>query len=510
KYILVDEYQDTNYAQYQLVKTLASKYRNICVVGDPDQSIYSWRGADITNILNFEKDYDNAVSIKLEQNYRSREVILDSANKVIEKNIDRHPKELKPTRMGGDKIVFYSAIDSKDEAEFICDKIKEYQNKGVSLSEIAIFYRMHALSRGVEETLLRNQIPYEIVGGIKFYDRKEIKDILAYLRFACNPADKVSFERIINVPKRAIGKATVSKIIDFASSSAMNISDALKNIKDAPEISTAVSGRIQGFLKVISNITNNKNNGSIADLLRDLIEKIQYEEYLKDFDLASSKDRIDNVRELVSSIAEYEENTPNPSLQEYLNNIALISDLDSYEQDPNKVTLMTLHNAKGLEFDLCFVMALEEGIFPHSLSNIDDKELEEERRLCYVGITRAKEYLILTAANRRLIYGRWTSNDPSRFLFDIPDENIDRVTGNTSPFAYADDFSFKPDVSYEDNDSFYAPHLTEGVHVFHSKWGMGRIMQRSGNTEVDAKVKIQFQASGLKELMLKYANLSVI
>jgi DNA helicase II / ATP-dependent DNA helicase PcrA len=522
KYILVDEYQDTNYAQYKFIKLLADKHKNICVVGDPDQSIYSWRGADIQNILNFEKDYKNAKSIKLEQNYRSTQIILDSANKIIEKNIKRKPKSLIATKSGGEKIVCYSAVDHKDEADFICQRILEASKDNMKFSEIAILYRMHALSRVLEENLIFNKIPYEIIGGIKFYDRKEIRDILAYLSFLQNPQDTVAFARIINIPKRGIGKASVEKIITYSLENNISIFEAVKNYNNIDSLSTSVKKKVEKFSMLIEDIMKKSKEISISLLVRDLIDKIDYYEYLKDYDLATSMDRIDNVKELVSSIAEYEEKAENPALEDYLNNVALISDIDSYEQNAEKVTLMTLHNAKGLEYELCFIIALEEGLFPHASSSDDLDELEEERRLCYVGVTRAKQQLYLTSADKRLIYGRWAAHAVSRFVSEIPEQNIKRIRNTGYNFGYGNSSpnSFES-KNYGDNSKYkvkekkavyeYFPELSDGATVFHDKWGTGRILSRTGASEVDARVKVFFESlCEKKELMLKFANLSRI
>ncbi len=503
-YILVDEYQDTNAAQYRLIHLLADKHKNICVVGDPDQSIYGWRGADISNILNFETDYPTARVIHLEKNYRSTEVILTAANHVIEKNTNRKPKRLLATKQGGDKIGVYQALDARDEAEFIAGKMTDMYKQGRSYRDMAVFYRMHALSRVVEEALIMQRIPYVIIGGVRFYDRKEIKDILAYLRFIANPYDRVSFERIINVPKRKIGGKSVEKLVQFALDKEISFFDAALRVGDIDGISPQARKNTAHFATMLQPLCAKRDTLPVLELAEALIEAIAYDAYLKDYDMGTYTDRRDNIRELLSSIAEYQEHY-NGRLAEYLEYISLVSSVDTLDETRDTVTLMTLHNAKGLEFDTVFMMALEEGIFPTASSMGLYDEMEEERRLCYVGMTRAKDTLFITSARRRLIYGRWESYPPSSFLGDIPADYAMPLHGA----SYVKDTPvFVPETL---GDDVFSPEYQPGVSVFHHVWGMGHIVERKGLRASDAVVHVNFECvAGYKRLMLEFAKLSIV
>lgn len=414
KYVLIDEYQDTNTPQYLLVKMLASKYKNICVVGDDWQSIYSFRGANFRNILNFENDYPNTLIIKLEQNYRSTQNILDAADSIIKLNQNRTEKTLWTKNKKGNLISIYQGFDGQDEINFIVMEINSLlaQNPNYSLKDFAILYRTNAQSRSVEEVFLSHNLPYRIIGGLRFYERKEIKDILAYLKLIANKSDLVSLERIINAPKRGIGKKTFEKIYSILSDS-QNINLAIDEIKKN-------NPKIKDFFEMINELEKLSKNINTADLIEKVAIRSGYKEYLLD-GTEEGKNRWENVEEL-KSVAFKAEN-----LNVFLQEIALVSDIDNYNSQNNAVTMMTLHNAKGLEFSVVFIVGMEEGLFPHSRSLFDPTEMEEERRLAYVGITRAKDYLYLTYAQTRMLYGEIKSNPASRFINEIPQKLLDKI-----------------------------------------------------------------------------------
>jgi DNA helicase-2/ATP-dependent DNA helicase PcrA len=424
QYVMVDEYQDTNYAQYRLVDLLSKTHRNLCVVGDDWQSIYKWRGADIRNILDFEKNYSEAEVILLEQNYRSTKTILDASYQIISRNVNRKEKKLWSEKEIGDPIVIYEAADEKGEAEFIVSEIAKLtseNNNKINLKDIAILYRTNAQSRSIEEAFLKYNLPYKIVGGIKFYLRKEIKDIIAYLRLIQNPSDTASLERIINVPKRDLGQATFKKVMAEIEKSDKNIIEALYDcdFKNIPERKIK---KIKNFAEVILKCQDKINEIKISELLSILIKNINYEECIKD-GTEEGERRWENVKELFSAVEKYDNFLAEKSLPMFLEEIALATDLDKIDSSQDTVTLMTLHSAKGLEFEAVFIIGMEEGLLPHSRSVQDPSEMEEERRLCYVGITRAKRKAYLIFARTRKIYGSTQANMPSRFISDIP-ENL--------------------------------------------------------------------------------------
>lgn len=432
QYIMVDEYQDTNFAQYMLVKLLSDFHQNICVVGDDDQSIYRWRGADIRNILEFEKDFANTRIIKLEENYRSCQTILDAANQVIRHNIYRKDKKLWTRKEKGERIRLYRADNEQEEADFVCNEIRQHILSGGREGDIAILYRMNAQSRSLEEALMKYGIPYNIYGGQRFYDRKEIKDIIAYLRVLDNPRDDVSLQRIINVPKRGIGNATFSALQDAAEAMGISILGFIQSMDAENVLSSRAAARARSFGELIENLEKAKNNRSLTDFINYLLEETNYKSAVTDEDPNEAENRFENIAEFVSAAHEFENNNPGAGLTEFLENIALVSDIDRMEEDNSRlnspVALMTLHSAKGLEFPVVFLTGLEEGLFPHARSMESEEEIEEERRLCYVGITRAKERLYLTHTERRTLYGNPTLNMPSRFLRELPDELIDDVS----------------------------------------------------------------------------------
>ncbi|MBU8917068.1 DNA helicase PcrA [Neobacillus sp. 114] len=440
QYIHVDEYQDTNKAQYLLVKQLANRFKNLCVVGDSDQSIYRWRGADIANILSFEKDYPNATVILLEQNYRSTKRILLAANKVIEKNFNRKAKNLWTENPEGNKIVYYRADSEQGEAQFVTGRIKELTRDGkYKLSDIAILYRTNAQSRVMEEVLLKSNIGYAIVGGTKFYDRKEIKDMLAYLRLISNPDDDISLQRVINVPKRGIGSSSLDKIIDFAAMHDMSIFQALESI-DLIGLSPKITKAAAEFRDLVKNYTNMQEFLSVTELVEEVLDKTGYSEMLKAEKSIEAQSRLENLEELLSVTKNFEETNEDKTLVAFLTDLALVADIDSMDDDGEKadsVVLMTLHSAKGLEFPIVFLIGMEEGVFPHSRSLMEEVEMEEERRLAYVGITRAEQNLFLTNAQMRTLFGRTNMNPASRFISEIPEDLLEAFEPErrNSPFG---------------------------------------------------------------------------
>ncbi|MFC4803052.1 DNA helicase PcrA [Neobacillus sp. GCM10023253] len=440
QYIHVDEYQDTNKAQYLLVKLLANRFKNLCVVGDSDQSIYRWRGADIANILSFEKDYPNATVILLEQNYRSTKRILLAANKVIEKNFNRKAKNLWTENPEGNKIVYYRADSEQGEAQFVTGRIKELTRDGkYKLSDIAILYRTNAQSRVMEEVLLKSNIGYAIVGGTKFYDRKEIKDMLAYLRLISNPDDDISLQRVINVPKRGIGSSSLDKIIDFAAMHDLSIFQALDSI-DLIGLSPKITKAAAEFRDLIKNYTNMQEFLSVTELVEEVLDKTGYSEMLKAEKSIEAQSRLENLEELLSVTKNFEETNDDKTLVAFLTDLALVADIDSMDDDGEKadsVVLMTLHSAKGLEFPIVFLIGMEEGVFPHSRSLMEEVEMEEERRLAYVGITRAEQNLFLTNAQMRTLFGRTNMNPASRFISEIPEDLLEvfEPERRNSPFG---------------------------------------------------------------------------
>jgi len=422
QHILIDEYQDTNHAQYRLIKLLASARRQVTVVGDPDQSIYAWRGADIKNILNFENDYPDAGIIKMEQNYRSTSVILDAANELIKRNTIRKPKALWTEREGGEKISLYEARDEKDEAQFIAGEVMRQRAAGRTLADQVIFYRTHAQSRVLEDFLRRHNLPYKIVGGVRFYDRKEIKDLVAYLKVISYPHDDLSYKRIINVPARGIGKKAYELLESFASTNKISFEEALKHAGQLEDLQPKTQKTIASFLSVIMSLRA-QPSAPTSELLHQILERTKYIETLEAEKTQEALDRIENIEEFFSVIRDFEsgQKPENLTLGAFLESISLMTNLDKWDQGTNILTLMTFHTAKGLEFPIVYMCGMEEGIFPHGNAfSQTTEDLEEERRLCYVGVTRSKEKLYMTYARERLIYGSYQHNLPSRFLNEIP------------------------------------------------------------------------------------------
>lgn len=451
RHILIDEYQDTNHAQYRLVKQLASAERQITVVGDPDQSIYAWRGADIKNILNFEKDYPDAGIIKMEQNYRSCSVVLDAANEIIRHNRIRKPKALWTEREGGEKITVYQAFDEREEAMYVVGQIVKLQGQGRSLADQVIFYRMHSMSRVFEDTLLRANIPYRIVGGVRFYDRKEVKDLTAYLRVIVNPSDDISLKRILNTPARGIGKKAVEAAEAVSLNLRISFHEALRQADSFPDLQPRAKKAVASFLQMLELFQQKEKELSVTELAHFVLEKTRYVEELEAEKTAEAVDRIQNIEELFSVMKEYEDSpqAEKATLAGFLESISLMTGLDQWDQGTNVLTMMTLHMAKGLEFPVVYMVGMEEGIFPHSNSSSDsDEDLEEERRICYVGITRAEDKLYMTYTRHRRLYGTIQHNLPSRFLTEIPASLFD--TASQAALGHGGGGADDEDILYDD------------------------------------------------------------
>ena len=418
QYVHVDEYQDTNYAQYQLVRLITRESRNLCVVGDDDQSIYGWRGADIRNILDFEKDFPDATVIKLELNYRSTANILDAANQIIAHNEGRKEKELWTEDGEGEKITLYAAADERDEAAWICQRIRQLQRGGTPYGSIAILYRMHALSRVLEETLMRAGIPYHVYGGTRFYDRREVRDVLAYLRLIQNPADDISLSRIINVPKRAIGDSTVEQLTQYARQNDMSLYAAVAAPPDT--LASRARKSVNDFSSLIVSLLLAKETLPLSELVQKVIDDSGLIAQYQKEENEENQARIENIREFMGAVTEFEQKSEDKSLFAFLENVALVTELDNQDSAPSFVTMMTLHSAKGLEYDAVFMSGMEEGIFPSARAMQEDNRVEEERRLCYVGVTRARKLLHLSYARRRMLFNQMQFNAPSCFLQEIP------------------------------------------------------------------------------------------
>nr|WP_208001676.1 DNA helicase PcrA [Macrococcus carouselicus] len=496
QYIHVDEYQDTNRAQYLLVKMLAEKFENICVVGDSDQSIYGWRGADIYNILSFEEDYENSKTIFLERNYRSTKNILHAANEVIRHNSERKPKALWTESNEGSKIKYFKAQSERHEAEYIISEIQNKQREGYHLDDMAVLYRTNAQSRVLEETLLKSNISYTMVGGTKFYDRKEIKDILSYLRLVANSNEDISFTRVINTPKRGVGPGALDKIAAYATMNGLSYFDALAEVdfiglpKKTTEALVAFYDMMDGFMKQQEFL-------SITELTEQIMEKTGYMEMLQADRSLESQSRIENLEEFLSVPKDYEKNTPieEQSLVNFLTDLSLISDVDSADLEAG-ITLMTIHSAKGLEFKIVFIAGLEESIFPHSRSLSEEREMEEERRLMYVAITRAEEHLHMTHADSRTLFGRIQANRRSRFLDEIP---ADLLEGKKPAVVQKRGFSRRTTANKPAPGQYKM-----GDKVMHKSWGEGlvsNVTDKGGSQELD----IIFKSVGMKRLLSEFA-----
>ena len=529
QYILVDEYQDTNGAQYAITKLLAEGHHNICVVGDADQSIYGWRGADMRNILNFERDYPEATVILLEQNYRSTKNILAAANAVIENNLTRKKKELWTDNPTGDPITIYEGATEKNEASYIVREVERLHTMfHVKYGDIAVLYRTNAQSRNIEEAFYATGIPYAMVGSVRFYDRREIKDIIAYLRVIYNPRDTLSLLRIINVPKRGLGQTSLGRMMETAAEYRISLFELITDdqlLSTIPKLSAKVRTALEDFAALIFTFMGQVGTRPLHEIVEDMIEESGYAAALEEDKKEDNRDRLENLREFISVAKNFEDGAEGANgLEDFLAQISLISDVDETEQSDGNVTLMTFHAAKGLEFPAVFMAGMEEGLFPHARTLLDDTEIEEERRTCYVGITRAQRRLYLTYARQRTIYGRTEMSHPSRFLAEIPEELVEhkaadffaesahtrersdvwgRGTSGTRrvymppppQHTAADGSVIRPDS---------AAKFTAGDAVRHSKWGDGRIVAISGEGE-EAELTIAFHGEGIKKFVQKYA-----
>jgi DNA helicase II / ATP-dependent DNA helicase PcrA len=521
RYISVDEYQDTNHSQYMLVKLLAAKYRNLCVVGDSDQSIYGWRGADITNILSFEKDYPDAKVIMLEQNYRSTKTILEAANQVIRNNVQRKDKTLWTESDEGAKIGYFRAKDEQEEARFVTQQIKQMVDRGErKYSDFAVLYRTNAQSRVMEEVFMKSNIAYKIVGGVKFYDRKEIKDILAYLRLIANPNDDMSLMRVINVPKRGIGKGTLEKIEAFARRNRMSMFEALFQLEQIGIHSRSIN-QLVAFRDMMLNWMTLQDYMSVTELVEDLLIKTEYKQMIFTTYKTEAQSRIENIDEFLSITRNFEADSDDNSLVAFLTDLALISDLDSIgkkdEEEEDAVLLMTIHASKGLEFPIVFLMGLEEGVFPHSRSLTEPAEMEEERRLAYVGITRAEEMLFITNAEQRTLFGKTNRNAISRFVKEIPKELLDSMdmNGNRQEFSQVETTYTKPTAIPRMpnlNRLESMKNTTEwsiGDKVSHAKWGRGIVINVKGAGDA-TELDVTFPSVGVRRLLAKFAPITKV
>lgn len=511
KYVMIDEYQDTNHAQYLLAYLLSSHWKNIAVVGDADQSIYAWRGADIQNILDFEKDYPNCKSIKLEQNYRSTKIILDAANAVIDNNEGRPEKNLWTDKTEGAKIQHFTAQSEHEEAAFIGDTIvKKHDIHGVPYGDMAILYRTNAQSRVLEEALIKRALPYTMVGGTKFYDRKEIKDVLAYLRVLYNPFDDLSLLRIINVPKRSIGATTVSKLQDYARENGTSLFMTLTQLHLVDTIKGKTKEKLEEFGILIFTLVAEMDDKSVLDILEAILDRTGYLAQLEESTDPQDQARAENIGELLSVAKDFQDTNPTGTVEDFLEQVALVNDVDSFEQEDSKVTLMTLHAAKGLEFPIVFLGGLEEGLFPHSRTLMNPEEIEEERRLAYVGITRAEKELYISNATTRTVFGRTSSYLPSRFIDEIPAELVDslrakrRIPDDIKPtvprhMSVASRPVTKPIIRNE-----VIADWKVGDTAIHSKWGNGKVVNVSGEG-AGMKLTIEFPTQGVRVVMAKFA-----
>lgn len=524
KYVMVDEYQDTNHAQYVLTSIFADKYKNICVVGDDDQSIYRFRGATIENILSFEEHYKNATVIRLEQNYRSTQNILDGANAVISNNKKRKGKRLWTDAGAGEKIILNTAKNEADESAFIVDEILKNVKAGRKMSDHAVLYRMNAQSRNIEIALTKSGIPHKVIGGHRFFDRKEIKDITAYFALINNPADNVRLQRIINVPKRAIGATMVEHILEISAGLGISAFEVCQRSDEFQKTARSAQ-KLKDFAALITYFQQCLADGmTLSDLLQEILEKTKYSDYLNEDDPEKYDDRINNIKELSSMFIKYQEDNPDFELSDFLEDVALVTDIDSYNSDEDSVVLMTLHSAKGLEFPIVFIPGMEEGIFPGSQSMYSEEDMEEERRLAYVGITRAREKLYLINAQQRMLYGTTSRNPASRFIREIPESVTEDVTvrmfsnssfggrkigGETQKSSYAHRFGQANQTAKRPSPSAPAASYSVGDTVRHKTFGTGVILslQPMGN---DTLLEVAFDKAGTKKMMANFARLEKV
>ncbi|UOQ48967.1 DNA helicase PcrA [Gracilibacillus caseinilyticus] len=530
QYIHVDEYQDTNHAQYSLVKQLAARFQNLCVVGDSDQSIYAWRGADITNILSFEKDYPSAKVVLLEQNYRSTKSILDAANQVIDNNTGRKPKKLWTENQNGNKIHYFEASTEREEGLIVAQRIESLlQEQKYTHKDVAILYRTNAQSRAIEETFMKANIPYQMVGGTKFYERKEIKDLLAYLRLIVNPDDDISFVRVVNVPKRGVGKTSMDKLQAYAAANDISLYTAVQEV-DFVGVSAKAAKSLMGFGQMIKNWTQQQEFLTATDMVAEVIDKTGYEEMLHNERSIEAQTRLENIEEFKTVTKHFEETNEDKTLVSFLTDLALVSDIDRMDDDPtseDSVTMMTLHAAKGLEFPVVFLIGMEESVFPHSRSMMDEEQMQEERRLAYVGITRAEEMLHVSHAKMRTLFGRTNMNPISRFINEIPEELLEGKESIEEAFFAPPK---KNRISIQDQDlPFDKPKpqpkrqairnvnqttggekagWNVGDKADHKKWGRGTVVKVDGSDDA-LELDIAFPAPvGIKRLLAKFAPIT--
>jgi DNA helicase II / ATP-dependent DNA helicase PcrA len=543
RYVMVDEYQDTNRPQYLLIRRLAEVHRNLAVVGDPDQSIYKWRGADLKNILDFEQDFPEAHIVRLEQNYRSTQTILDAATAVIRQNRNRKEKRLWTDRKGGARIVYFRGNDEIEEADFIVRTVKQARSDDID-STVAVLYRTNAQSRAIEDSLMRESIPYKIIGGVRFYERKEIKDALAYLKLIINPHDDVSLRRVINVPARGIGKGVMDSLQAIDPDAVLNdapplLAAGLQEVSsarslwarlvyavDEAKLAPRAVAALRSFRDLIVNLSAVARQDSVSIALGKMLDQTGYLKDLRDENTEEANERIENVMELVSAARDYESREPDASLGGFVDRLSLLSEADEESGTRDaRVWLMTMHAAKGLEFPVVIVAGLEEGLFPHSRSSDDEDEIEEERRLCYVGMTRAQSRLVLTGASRRRIFGEYQSTQPSRFLDEIPSELVEQIVPTyssqyNSPFVHSH-YQFRTNpygrrgrgrvreteaaYAYEDEDQSIAE-IRSGMRVRHAQFGVGTVTGVEQHND-DQKITVRFNSVGVKKLLAKYARL---
>jgi DNA helicase-2/ATP-dependent DNA helicase PcrA len=515
-YVMVDEFQDTNFIQYQFILDLVRKHGNICVVGDDDQSIYRWRGAEITNILNFEKDFPGTTVITLEQNYRSTKRILEAAGKVVRRNRERREKVLWTENEEGDPIIYFTGRDEQEEADFIVREIRDHPER--KYRDFAAFYRTNAQSRAIEEELVKARIPYAVVAGLRFYERREVKDVIAYLRVIANPTDEVSLKRIIQSPPRGIGPKTLQRMEGLARERGITLCEALG---EAEGISDGMRKRVGEFIDLLESLREAARTDSPRDLILLVLGRTGYLDWLGHESTAEAVSRRENVEELVNVVAQYEHDPANEdkTLAGFLDRVSLVSDVDDYDDKSNRVNLMTLHCAKGLEFPIVFLVGMEDGLFPHHRRGEGAEDLEEERRLCYVGMTRAKEKLYLTNAERRRVFGSERFNFPSRFIEEIPPDLLTRMEGGGAMVFHGDGgMDGSPHLDYSNSQieevstqlgESHGQDLEVGVWVMHPTFGPGVVKSREGRGE-NLKVWVYFPSAGTKKLKVKYAGLEVM
>ncbi len=548
RFVMVDEYQDTNRPQYILIRRLAEIHRNLCVVGDPDQSIYKWRGADLRNILDFETDFPEAAIVKLERNYRSTQIILDAASAVIRQNRNRKDKHLWTDRAGGDRIVYYRGNDDLEEADFITRTARAALNGDtdatVGSPTVAVLYRTNAQSRTIEDALMREGLAYKVIGGVRFYERKEVKDALAYMRLVINPHDDVSLRRVINVPARGIGKGVMETVENLQPSDGTDLPLLNVGLQPGPSANSlwarivrglddrAFSGRAAASLAVfrdlIVTLTDIARSDSVSVAIGKMLDRSGYLQDLREERSEDADARVENLAELVSAAREYEGREAEPSLNGFVDRLSLLSDADEEQGTRDaRIWMMTLHSAKGLEFPTVILAGLEEGLFPHSRSREDEDELEEERRLCYVGMTRARATLVLTGAARRRVFGEYQSSEPSRFIDEVPAELVDRLLPSYSSASggrqgHFPHYEFRtnpygggrrvkeeqPSYSYEDEDQSLGASLRPGMRVKHAQFGTGTVISVEALND-DTKLVVRFAAVGSKTLRAKFARLEL-